>query len=301
MKTIIYAPLWNEDSGGSVVLHQLCKLLCDCGVDAKIWYWTKPRMSREGFIGFLCKYIRYLFQRLKKYKEYRSPYNLRYASEGDLRDCMVVYPEVTAGNPLCATRVVRWLLNKPGVLAEKVGYGNNELYFYYDKVFDEELIPGQQNQLLRVVMANPAYNKNNYSRREGCCYIVRKGENRSHDYHEDGCVRLDGLKHDEIAVIFNRCRYFYTYDLYTFYTSYAALCGCIPIVVPEDGISEEEWQPDINIRYGIAYGRERVQWAEETREKLFENVRRMEDESLSSVRNFITASEKFFSKNNVSM
>ena len=51
------------------------------------------------------------------------------------------------------------------------------------------------------------------------------------------------------------------------YSRYAALCGCIPIVVPIEGVSKQEWHPEKELRYGIAYGSGDVEWALQTREE----------------------------------
>lgn len=48
--------------------------------------------------------------------------------------------------------------------------------------------------------------------------------------------------------MFNKCKYFYSYDANTAYIMYAAVCGCIPIIHEIDGVSEEEF---LKIKYII--------------------------------------------------
>ena len=42
MKFIIYTPLYNENTGGIVVLHKLCQLLNSIGETALVWYDCNP-------------------------------------------------------------------------------------------------------------------------------------------------------------------------------------------------------------------------------------------------------------------
>ena len=51
---------------------------------------------------------------------------------GDLGSSVVIYPEVVAGNPLGADRVVRWVLNTPGLLGGDHRYDDSEVVFVYD-------------------------------------------------------------------------------------------------------------------------------------------------------------------------
>ena len=73
-------------------------------------------------------------------------------------------------------------------------------------------------------------------------------------------------------VIFNQVEYFYSYDLYTMYSDYAAMCGCVSIVVPILGLTKEEWRPAHEARFGVAYGMEDKEWAQKTRQSLFRSV-----------------------------
>ena len=105
-------------------------------------------------------------------------------------------------------------------------------------------------------------------------------------------VLIDGLSHQEIAKIFNECKYFVSYDLYTMYSVYAAMCGCISIVVPMDGLSKEAWRPEPERRYGIAYGEDDIEFAISTRNLLLEELDRQEAENLETVKLFIEKTKK---------
>ena len=95
--------------------------------------------------------------------------------------------------------------------------------------------------------------------------------------------------------IFNKKKYFYSYDLYTMYNLYAALCGCIPIIVPDKKIPIEQWHPFLGERYGLAYGEENIEWAISTRSKMIAKFKELSDYEEKSVQRFIEiCNERFF-------
>ena len=68
---------------------------------------------------------------------------------------------------------------------------------------------------------------------------------------------------------------FISYDPQTFLSIMAALCGCISVVYPLDGLTKQEWihttaaskyvkNKGLDNLYGIAYGLEDVQYATDT-------------------------------------
>jgi hypothetical protein len=76
---VIYAPPYDENSGGIVVLYQLHDLLIKLGFNSKICIWEEEK--------YLLPFISH--------------------------NAVIVYPEIIDGNPLKAKSIVRWLLYKP--------------------------------------------------------------------------------------------------------------------------------------------------------------------------------------------
>jgi hypothetical protein len=94
---------------------------------------------------------------------------------------------------------------------------------------------------------------------------------------------VDDVSHEERAAIFNRVEYVYSYDLYTMYSRYAAICGAVPVIIPEPDLPRDQWVPREEERYGLAYGVEEVPWAINTRDLLLQRLeeeRRDEDRML---------------------
>ena len=85
-----------------------------------------------------------------------------------------------------------------------------------------------------------------------------------------------------------------SYDMYTMYSGYAAICGCISVVVPEKDLSKEEWRPEEERRNGIAYGFDDLEHAKETSSKVLPLFQKREQESKESVRSFIVKCDDFF-------
>jgi hypothetical protein len=282
---VVFAYPWDEQVGGVIVLHTLCARLEELGYRAAIWpYWKPARAPRDWrtlrmWLGYVLK-----GRFLKRFDT--GPFKPRFARWRDLRSAAVIYPEVVAGNPLGARKVVRWLLYKPGEHTGTVDYGSHDLIVTYNHAFAESS-RFRGCERLHVSYENPVYRQWNFGEREGSCFLVRKGAGRSLDQHPADAVPIDELDHEAQAEVFNQVAYCYCYDLYTYYAVYAAVCGCIPVIVPQPGLSEEEWHPEEASRLGLAYGSEKIAWAESTREELLRHLKEKRVSDDESIRQFV--------------
>ena len=88
---------------------------------------------------------------------------------------IMVYPEVVSGNPYNMPNVVRWLLNKPGLLGGDKELSESEMVFVYTADYMPE---GTQLPLLSIPVVNDSifHNINNpYDlKREGTVYYANK-------------------------------------------------------------------------------------------------------------------------------
>ena len=306
MKFVIYAPSFDEKSGGSIAIHLLCDLLNKYGAEAYISKVSHMKLVKNKQFYFnlhrykcLWIYEKWLKLKLFYYENfiYRTckgfntpPFPLDRVDD----DCIVVYPEVVSGNPLNAKNVIRWFLNKPGFFTNEINYGPNELYFYYAKHFNcFKLNPNINHKLTLLWINSRVFKKTNFGQRSGTCYMLRKGKGRSivHDLSDSIC--LDGRSNEGIAAIMNQCKQFICYDLYTMYSRYAVMCGCDSIVVPQPGLSEEDWREE-DLRYGIAYGFENIEKSRASIPKFFDFLKKQEDDMDQDIKIFINISQKFF-------
>jgi glycosyltransferase involved in cell wall biosynthesis len=116
----IVAPDYTHKSAGIRVLHQLCSALNQMGYEAYVVanktngeYWT-PRLTEEV--------------KAAHYKANKKP--------------IVVYPEVTKGQPLGLGVPVRYILNYPGLLGKgEKKYKDNEIIFSFHQEYYPEGVP----------------------------------------------------------------------------------------------------------------------------------------------------------------
>lgn len=278
--------------GGPIVLSELCRNLRKLGCDARLILvpaFPIKKLNNAGYKRFIVKYqfiafynyilykitgkerisfehVPYFFTHIKGCKLQLHPYFNKKKS-------IVIYPEVVFGNPLDAKNVVRWLLYKTKYKNLPGAYSKNDLFVAYRDVFnDTDLNPNN------YVINQPYFNLNlykryNYGERKGKCYIIRKGAKRTDlPSSFDGPV-IDKLPEKEKVKLFNECKYCYSYDTQTAYSSIAALCGCISIIIPEPGKSRKDYRGnDDKPGYGIAYGdsKQEIEWALSTIDKLAE-------------------------------
>lgn len=287
---LVYAAPYDANSGGAIFLHQLAHHLGALGEDVSLWSWIapppEPHARRRVGVPPIGKTLASL--------ELNPDLNTRCAVPKDLRkDTIVIYPEVTLGNPLKAKNIVRWLLYTPGV-KDPYEFTEDEMFFRAGEMSDLPDLTGGAPDLF-VWRRDRTYRNENRPDREGACYIVRKGFDKPRIPQTEDAICIDGLPHDQIAEIFNHCKTFYSYDEATFYSQYAAVCGCTSVVVPGRFQSREDWVANHPIgRVGVAYGLNDVAHAEATRHLVEEHLDQLERNGLDSVRNFVSLTQARF-------
>lgn len=221
--------------------------------------------------------------------------NTPVASRDVLDEAITVYPEIVCGNPLNSQRVVRWLLYKPEFSFTSQEFGKSDLFFHYQDYFKDSRANAKTSHPLRIRwIRDDIYKQYNFGSRHGSCYLVRKGNTRPDFARPRNATRIDWYGHKKIAQIFNKKELFFSYDLYTMYCVYAAICGCIPIVVPQTGLSAEQWRANPEDRYGIAYGIDEINWAIETRPMLLQRIYKENSSELEAVKSFIDICSQYF-------
>lgn len=287
---IIYTWPWSEDKGGVMFMHQLAHELNEQGETALLW--------RIGPIIPLGLRGRLRWLRTRGPMLTHPALNTPLARRRDLTaDSIVIYPELVPGNPLKAKNVVRWLLYKPG-LRHPYDFGPDEMFFRVSEMFDLPEVTGGAPDL-NLYSIHPAYRNESRPGRKGTCYMVRKGDAKPRipDTETAEAICIDGMSHEQINEVFNRCDRFYSYDEATMFSLFAALCGCQSIVVPGLYDSHDEWVQNNSVfRYGVAYGTAPAELAhaDATRDLLLEDLRAREAEGSETVRRFVELTKKRF-------
>ncbi|MHA3980229.1 hypothetical protein ACW9UR_21370 [Halovulum sp. GXIMD14794] len=188
---------------------------------------------------------------------------------------------------------MRWLLFQPTARAAET-FAKDEMFFCANPMFDRlELTGGAQP--LFVWTRDPVYRNENAPTRSGACYIVRKGGDKPRLPETSGGKKIDGLNHREVARIFNESEVFYSYDEATFYSVYAALCGCVSVVVPGQYSSREEWIKALPLaKFGVAYGIDDIAHAKSTMHLVEGLLREEEEKGVESVRQFAEMTQRVF-------
>ena len=308
-----------QKNGGPIALHKLCDLLNQKGHNAKIFYLETMRFDSGRSKHFIPNAIDFLFK-LAKFESKKvlsiflkennsfSKNKLKGFYYVPIRNMkrkilpfvdsktIVIYPDICYGNPLRAKKVVRYLLFHNRYPNDKYAYGKEDLFYAYREFFNDYSLNSKCNILKINSFDWLMYRKTNFSTREGQCYIIRKGKKRT-DLPQtfDGPV-LDNLTEKEIVSAFNKYKFCYFYDTQTFYANIAAVCGCIPVVILEEGKSKNDYKGVGDIDYGVAYGntKEEIERAIATRDNLIDYLKKKEESNLIAVDKFIMRCEDYF-------
>lgn len=298
LKYVVYAPPFSEDVGGIIFLHQLVHTLNEMGERAYLWpaAENKSWLSKNSWRSLLRKLKNFVLGRKSISYAVSPDLNTPVAQPSDLGDSTVVlYAEVVLGNPLSAKNVVRWLLYKPG-LRFPYEFGPDDMFFRASEMCDVTEITGGATDL-SMWKINRKYRNDNLPVRDGVCYIVRKGDHKPRipETEVPGAFKIDWKSHAEINDIFNRCHTFYSYDEATMYSQYAAISGCISVVIPELFETREEWVKNHELaRYGVAYGLDDIPHALATRDKVLGLLEAEEAKGRAAVERFVELTKARF-------
>ncbi|MEY8214547.1 MAG: WavQ [Colwellia sp.] len=300
-KFLIFSPSYKEISGGVVVLHKLCSILNDLGYESYLHpYVYSYELNRNNYKSFIVNFVKWsvrtFFSRYKTNPTFNTP--IFKGSIDGKDDWVVIYPEVVFGNPLNAKNVVRWLLHQPGYHEGNIYYGEDELYFKFNSAimdFHFHNSVTSKNQLKVIHYPLEYYNMEGASvERAGTAYCLRKGRNKDIIHELGDSILIDGKTHAEVSEIFKRVKTFVSYDTYTAYSIFAVLCGCNSVVVPDVGVSEEEWYPNFTDRYGLSYGLNHIEKASETSHLVKEHVEKEIVKVIEDVKGFILEVDNYF-------
>lgn len=232
MKFIIYAPLEINDCGGCTALYKLAESLIELGYDAYVFPWDLH------------------IQSLIDTKVSVNGVPLIAHNMIDVENDIAIYPEIIGGNPLGIKKCVRWILYYLGGFNDSVDFsfswGENDLWVYWSKKFiAKESQKGEQ--ILNTFYLNKKWVRNpEIKNRDQEFYIIRKGRNvynENNKIHSDNSIFLEDIcktQNDYISY-YQRGRILYSYDPYTFHFIISALCGCVSVVRPIEGVSRDEW------------------------------------------------------------
>ena len=242
------------------------------------WYWGAAVAQHN--LAKIIKDLNHPNFYVKLYSEYVPKYNNIFCNDfldkDDIidNDTIVLYCEFQRGDPLNCKHVVRYICNTDNdELFIKSNWKNTDLIYFFEKPINKTY------KQLCFLFYNNSFYKYNKEERIKTCYIIKKGfrynkninffhPNDSILINDDHCMTIE-----EIAKIFNECKYFYCYDPNCAYASYAVACGCITIIYPIENISKEEFfksrfynRNNKIHNYGIAYGNseEEIKFATDT-------------------------------------
>ncbi|WP_432455407.1 hypothetical protein ACRRS0_08105 [Agarivorans sp. QJM3NY_29] len=301
-KFIIFAPSYNETVGGAIVLHKLCHVINKLGFKAYLFpSFDSELTNKYHFLKPTKQIFNSLFH--KRDRKFRvNPSFLTPIYTGQLSalndDYVVVYPETVLGNPLQAKNIVRWLLHEPGYHTGQFCFGRNELIYKFSSGIKDFIVDSSlTSSLLLKVIHYPLEHYNTESTakvRSGTAYCLRKGANKAMMHDLNDSILIDNKSNAEIAAIFKSVKSFISYDTLTAYSVFAVLCGCQSIIIPDQGVSEEQWYPKAEDRYGLAYGFNNIHKAEETAHLVLPRVLNEERGVEKLVSQFLLETQNFF-------
>lgn len=169
-----------------------------------------------------------------------------------------IYPETIPGNPLQAPSVIRWVLNRPGLLGGDEVYPESERVFYYSDVFRPYIKNRVIGKLYMPTIDESLFycDDPDLSNRSLECFYIGKSQ------WQDGIVdrtrafeiTRDTPRKQELGKLFRASRVLYCFDNSTILTYEALLCGCPVVIVPDGTQTKQDYERlELGIE-GIAWG-----------------------------------------------
>jgi hypothetical protein len=242
---LIVAPDFTHRSAGVRALYRLCHHLNQS--------------------GYLSAVIPIPGNKIKNH----SPWKV-FGYNGSVDGTVVIYPEIISGNPYKASKVVRWVLNDPGLLGGEKHYDDNEVVFVYDpnkiEIVNKAIKkPVGAERVLWVGVVDPdIIYPDLETEKIFDCSFTSKGHALANKFPIDpssGIKRLEDLTPDYASLgdVLRKTSTLYSFDHYSNLLREAFICGCDVKVINEKGVWHDPtkcdcklnivWHPEIREIY----------------------------------------------------
>ena len=142
-------------------------------------------------------------------------------------DAIGIYPEISQGNELQTKHVVRYILNKPGVMTQNgvpgpTTFAPTDCLFTFSKMFMD--LPDDRCMFLPAINTEVFYDRK--LKRTKNAVFVGKGRATQPHIGDVFIDRTTARDQEALAVLLNECQVLNTYDPVSAMTEIARLCGC---------------------------------------------------------------------------
>jgi hypothetical protein len=237
---VIWAPSFVTYSAGVGCLYRLCHLLRRRGINAFMVGSEEPAPNLEAPLLPLAD-----AQRLC------------------LNGFAALYPETVVGNPLGASTVVRWVLNRPGLLGGEAEYEPGEHVFYYSDVYLPYIRNAVRGKLYMPTIDESIFfcdspESADAPARTLACYYVGKSTWKEGHFDRDRTFEItrEVPSKSELGKLFRASRVLYCFDNSTILIYEALLCGCPVVIIPDGTQTEEDYSRLELGTEGITWGRQ---------------------------------------------
>lgn len=271
-----------EYKGGSIVLHKLSYELAKRG--HHVYVFNEPFYKHEN-IEIIKTIKNPVGDGWKNYFSWE-------AFAFDLQKTISIFPQVTYGNNFNTIHNVRWILHDYKEENWKT-YSEHDVIFNYGTF----KVPTNTQQFTLTTFDynfDKFYNMCNPSRK-GYGHIIHKntpewGLEFIKNFGSTEIPHYNGSKNiDYLLQEFNKYEYILTFDHKSFYTTAAALCGAISIILnPDTNVTPLEYRLNNPIQMcGVAYGFDDLEWAKKTLHLTRNNLFELEKKDNKTIDNFI--------------
>ena len=280
MKWLFYIPEYTESSAGIVCCHEFAEEMVKLGEDVEVLTWET--VGKLGTLG--------LGKRKFSYKR---------ATEIE-KDRIVVYPEVVPDNPLGCEKVVRFMLNKDGLLdGTKVSRDKGEFIVSFSRTYEDG-----DFLIHHILFDQEVFNM------EGSLPILEREISIVYRGKGTDYIAPDGLKppivmltrtgfsRDDLAFILKRSKALYSADCLSFLLHEALLCGCAPVITAWKGFTQAELMkheiPEVyEMNESGDFSERNIM---EKRVSLIKRLKRYEEQFPSKIREFVEKTKLHFEK-----
>lgn len=169
---------------------------------------------------------------------------------------VVVYPEVTSGNPLNAKRIVRWVMNEPGHfgVGDKV-FGEHEVIASYKKQFDKSIKNKIDCYLELPILDEDLFSYDPSLLKTDITIYVGKAKNPDFSIipHYDNILTRTSPTREELVKIIRKTKVLYSFDNTTAIINEARFAGCNVVLIPDGTVTCDDLKNDTFGEFGIQW------------------------------------------------